>query len=34
MGSRNPRFGMPALGSDVVDHAGVKLLRTWIAELR
>jgi hypothetical protein len=34
MGSRNPRFGMPALGSKVVDHAGVKLLRTWIAELR
>lgn len=31
--SRNPWFGMPALGSDVVDQAGVALLRTWIAQL-
>ena len=30
MQSRDPRSGMPALGSAVVDEAGVQLIRTWI----
>jgi hypothetical protein len=33
MQSRNLRFGMPALGTDTVDRAGVQLIRTWIAAL-
>jgi len=32
--SRDPRFGMPALGSEVVDDRGVELLIQWIRELR
>ena len=32
--SRDPLFGMPALGSEVVDQHGVEILTAWIEKLR
>jgi hypothetical protein len=31
--SRDPRFGMPALGTKLVDDEGVDILTTWVKEI-
>ena len=34
MRSRDARSGMPALGSEILDDAGLQLIHAWIAQLR